>query len=244
MEARGHAWMTARSDRMADLYGLYRIDHVVGLYRTYYLSNDGSPPAFVPAEEAAQIANGEKMMALFSRRARVIAEDLGVVPDFIRRSLDQLAVPGYRVQRWEREWKVEGQPFRDPASWPEVSVATTGTHDTDSLADWYESLGDAERRALLALPGLSRLRERAPARFDDQVRDDLLELLYAARSDLLLLPFQDLFGHRERVNVPGTVNDQNWTYRIPATLSRLLADTDGRRRLRGLAERHGRIAAH
>jgi 4-alpha-glucanotransferase len=242
MEAGGHVWMTARAERMADLYGLYRVDHVVGLYRTYYFPSDGSPAAFVPAEEPAQVANGERMMALFSKRARVIAEDLGVVPDFIRRSLDRLAIPGYRVQRWERDWKLPGQPFRDPATWPAVSVATTGTHDTDSLADWYDLLGDGDRRELLALPGLAALRERAPARFDDPVRDALLELLYASGSDLLLLPFQDLFGHRERVNVPGTVNDRNWTYRIPTTLSRLVADLDSRRRLRGLAERHGRAA--
>ncbi len=243
MEAGGHVWMTARADRMADLYGLYRVDHVVGLYRTYYFSSDGSPAAFVPATEAAQIANGELMMALFSKRARVIAEDLGVVPPFIRLSLDQLAIPGYRVQRWERDWDLPGQPFRDPAAWPAVSVATTGTHDTDSLADWYESLPDADRRALLELPGLAGLRQRAPARFDDGVRDALLELLYASGSDLLLLPFQDLLGHRERVNVPGTVNDQNWTYRIPAPLTSLLADLGARRRLRGLAERHGRVPA-
>jgi 4-alpha-glucanotransferase len=240
MEAGGHVWMTARAGRMADLYGLYRIDHVVGLYRTYYFPEDGTPAAFIPSEEPAQVANGERMMALFSQRARVIAEDLGVVPDFIRRSLDALAIPGYRVQRWERDWKLPGQPFRDPAAWPAISVATSGTHDTDSLADWYESLGADERKALLALPGLASLREKAPSRFDDTVRDALLEVLYASGSDLLLLPFQDLLGHRERVNVPGTVNEENWTYRIPSTLTQLLAGLDTRQRLRGLAERHGR----
>jgi len=242
MEAGGHVWMTARSERMADLYGLYRVDHVVGLYRTYYLPNDGAPAAFVPANVPAQVANGELMMALFSKRARVIAEDLGVVPDFIRESLDALEVPGYRVQRWERSWKEPGQPFRDPAAWPAVSVATSGTHDTDSLADWYESLGEGDRRALLALPGLASLRPRAPARFDAEVRDALLQLLYASGSDLLLLPFQDLMGQRERVNVPGTVNDQNWTYRMPTTISTLTSDLEARLRLRGLAERTGRAA--
>jgi 4-alpha-glucanotransferase len=243
MEAGGHVWMTARSERMADLYGIYRVDHVVGLYRTYFFSDDGSPAAFVPAEEPEQVANGERMMALFSRRARVIAEDLGVVPDFIRTSLDALEIPGYRVQRWERDWNEPGQPFRDPATWPAVSVATTGTHDTDSLADWYESLSAEDRRALLALPALASLRERAPGRFDAGVRDAMLELLYASSSDLLLLPFQDLLGQRERVNVPGTVNAQNWTYRMPTTISALLADLGPRLRLRSLAERSGRATA-
>ncbi|HET9552505.1 MAG TPA: 4-alpha-glucanotransferase [Anaeromyxobacteraceae bacterium] len=242
MERGGDAWLAARAGRMADLYGFYRVDHVVGLYRTCFFPNDGAPAAFVPSEEPAQIANGERVLGVLSRRARVIAEDLGVVPPFIRQSLDRLAIPGYRVQRWEREWDAPGQPFRDPARWPAVSVATTGTHDTDSLADWYDGLSEADRRELLALPGLRALRERAPAAFDVGVRDALLELVYAAGSDLLLLPFQDAFGHRERVNVPGTVNDQNWTYRLPSRLSALAADLPSRDRLRALAARAGRIA--
>ena len=222
MEAGGHAWMTARADRMADLYGLYRVDHVVGLYRTYYFPNDGSPAAFVPADEPAQIANGERMMALFSRRARVIAEDLGVVPDFIRTSLDRLAIPGYRVQRWERDWKLPGQPFRDPATWP-AGLGGHHRHPRHRLAGRLVRLARRRRSARAAGPPRRwpRSATRAPARFDDSVRDALLELLYGSGSDLLLLPFQDLFGHRERVNVPGTVNDQNWTYRMPTTLSRL-----------------------
>jgi 4-alpha-glucanotransferase len=240
MEAGGHQWMSARADRMASLYGSYRIDHVVGLYRTYLFPADGSPARFTPAEEPDQIANGEQVLGLFSRGARVIAEDLGVVPPFIRTSLDQLAIPGYRVQRWEKNWHGEGQPFTDPAVWPAVSVATTGTHDTDAVADWFDGLAAAERAQLLELPELEALKARAPERFDDGVRDALLELLYGAGSDLVLLPFQDAFGHRERINVPGTVTDRNWTYRLPTTLSRLAADTSSRERLQALARRHGR----
>ena len=44
----------------------------------------------------------------------IIAEDLGVVPDFVRASLARLSIPGYRVLRWERHWPTEGQPFKDP----------------------------------------------------------------------------------------------------------------------------------
>jgi 4-alpha-glucanotransferase len=242
MEQGGHQWLTARSDRMADLYGFYRVDHVVGLYRTYYFT-DGAPAVFSPSEEPAQIANGERVLGLFSRRARVIAEDLGVVPPFIRASLDRLAIPGYRVQRWEREWHAPGQPFTDPAAWPTVSVATTGTHDTDSVADWFDGLSALDRAAFLALPGLAPVRSRATVRFDEAVRDALLETLYGSASDLLLLPFQDCFGHRERVNVPGTVTDQNWTYRLPVTISSLASDLASSARLRQLATRHGRSQA-
>lgn len=234
-------WVTERGRRMADLYGLYRVDHVVGLYRTYYFPNDGSPPAFIPAVEEAQILNGERVLEILSRGARVIAEDLGTVPEFVRKSLERIEIPGYRVLRWERRWNAPGQPFREPAEWPALSVATTGTHDTDSMADWWEGMKEDERKAFLDLPGMAALRARAPARFDDGVRDAILELVYGSGSDVLLLPFQDAFGMRERVNVPGTVNEENWTYRIARDLSALHADGAGRERLRGLATRSGRV---
>ena len=235
----GYAWITARGRRAAELYGAYRVDHVVGFYRSYYRPNDGGPPAFVPETEPEQVKNGERVMAAFSQGARVIAEDLGTVPDFVRASLTRIGAPGYRVLRWEKD----GEVFRDPARWPALSLATTGTHDSDSMADWWEGLDPEERRALLALPGLAFIAASATERFDDAVRDALLELVYASGSDLVLLPFQDLLGARERVNVPGTVNDQNWTYRVPAGVASLLADGATIARLRALAERSGRIPA-
>ncbi len=241
MEREGYPWLTERARRMADLYGLYRVDHVVGLYRTYFFPNDGSEAAFIPEGEAAQTRNGERVLGVFSAGARVIAEDLGTVPDFVRESLRRIAVPGYRVLRWERHWKEPGQPFRDPRDWPAVSVATTGTHDTDALADWWDGMPDDERDAFLALPALAALRARGKAPFDDGVRDALLELVYGSGSDLLLLPFQDAFGLRDRVNVPGTVTEENWTYRMPRDLGALAADLGARDRLRGLAVRSGRI---
>ncbi len=236
MEENGHQWLSARAKRSADLYGLYRVDHVVGMYRTYYRLRDVSePPTFTPEGEAAQTKNGETLMAIFSRGARVIAEDLGTVPDFVRASLTRCGVPGYRVLRWEREWKQPGMPFREPSRWPALSVATTATHDTESVAEWYDGMPEDERAAFLELPGLARLRERAPVLFDAGVRDEILPLVYGAGSNLLLLPFQDALGARERVNVPGTVSDTNWTYRMPMEVAALAQDAATVERLRALA---------
>ncbi len=237
MRRDGFQWIRERARRGAELYDLYRVDHVVGFYRSYYLPNDGGPPGFVPAEEPDQIENGEAVMKVFSSGARVVAEDLGVVPPFVRRSLERLGIPGYRVLRWEKDEHV----FRDPARWPPVSVATTGTHDTETLADWYDGLDDDERDSLLRIPGLVSLRAAGPERFDTAVRDALLEVVYGSASDLVLLPFQDALGSRERVNVPGTVNAENWSYRIPVDVASLAADRAARERLHALAARSGRL---
>jgi len=181
------------------------------------------------------------MMAIFAQAARVIAEDLGTVPDFVRESLTRCGVPGYRILRWEREWKKVGQPFKDPRSWAALSVGTTGTHDTEALAEWYEAMDEAERQALFVLPALAPLAARDARKFDEGVRDELLELVYLCGSDLLLLPFQDAIGSRERVNVPGTVHEGNWSYRMAMDVAQLANDEATTQRLRGLAARSGRL---
>jgi 4-alpha-glucanotransferase len=242
MAANDFAWMRARARRAADLFDAFRVDHVVGLYRTFYRRADGpttGPGEFSPAGEPEQLALGERVLRLLAQGepGRVIAEDLGTVPDFVRASLGRLGIPGYRVLRWEKDDHV----FRDPAAWPAASVATTGTHDTSALADWWDELPPCERRSLLALPALAGLRDHQPERFDDFARDALLELVYDSGSDLVLIPFQDAFGARDRINVPGTVDDDNWSYRVPLDVDALLRDDGNTARLRALAQASGRI---
>jgi 4-alpha-glucanotransferase len=91
----------------------------------------------------------------------------------------------------------------------------SGTHDTDTMASWWEHAPAEERRALLALPFLSRFGFQAATPWSAVVRDALLEQLYRAGSDDLVLPIQDIFGWPDRINTPGTITDQNWRWRLP-----------------------------
>jgi 4-alpha-glucanotransferase len=82
-----------------------------------------------------------------------------------------------------------------------------------------------------------------PIELNSANRDILLEALYASASDLLILPIQDVFGWRERINEPGTVNDTNWTFRLPWPVDHLDSEPEARacaERLRNWADRHGR----
>ena len=69
--------------------------------------------------------------------AEIIAEDLGVVPDFVRARSSAWRVPGFRVARWEREWHVKGQPVQGSRRLSGPFVVTSGTHDTETLATWW-----------------------------------------------------------------------------------------------------------
>ena len=228
------AWIRERAKRSGRLFGLYRIDHVMGFYRTYFRSADGRDSGFTPPEENEQLALGETLMRVMGRWAKVIAEDLGAVPHYLRPSLARLGIPGYRVLRWE----TDGDRYRDPATWPEASVATNATHDTDTTAAWFEGLSFEQRERLRGVPGLGGLSATGP--FDERARALLLRVVYAAPSTLALVMFQDALGTRDRINVPGTCDDTNWTYRVAQTVDELLADTVTTERLADLAAETGR----
>jgi 4-alpha-glucanotransferase len=247
LAARDFDWLRQRARRMASLFDGYRVDHLVGFYRTYVFPLDLSPAGFTPEGEPAQLALGETVLSILgSSGARIVAEDLGTVPDFVRQSLARLGVPGYKVFRWERHWERAGQPYRDPAAYPAASVATSGTHDTEPMAAWWDGLDAVERAAVLAAPGVA---ERAAAlenpggEFSHALRDALLEVLFGSGSDILLLPIQDVFGWRDRINVPATIDDHNWTWRLEWPVDELGSEPEARERaaaLRAMSTGSGR----
>jgi len=218
----GYAWMRQRARRMAALYDGYRVDHLVGLYRTY-----GRPPGgeafFTPADEGSQRWQGEILLEILRETgATIIAEDLGVVPDFVRESLSRLGVPGCKVLRWERDWHADGQPFIDPSTYSQRSAALTGTHDTETLAGWWTNAGSEERVALTRLLGaaLPDTHFDSAAPWSESLRDAILIVMYRSGSDELFFPVQDLFGWFNRINVPATVGDHNWTWKLPWAIDR------------------------
>jgi 4-alpha-glucanotransferase len=238
-----YAWLRERTRRSADLYDGFRIDHLIGFYRMFVRKPDG-PAGFVPADEAGQRAQGERLLSVFSEGgASLIGEDLGTVPDFLRVSLAERHIPGMKVMRWERNWHAEGHPFHDVTSYPEVSVATSGTHDTETLAEWWDSASLQERQGLLGLPVIREAGLSQESPYSDRTRDTLLEVLFAARSRLLILPIQDILGWRDRINTPGLVSDANWTWRLPWPVEDLMTDPAAVERaafLGELSRRYGR----
>ena len=230
--ARGFDWLKLRGARTAEMFDLVRVDHVVGFYRTYARPrNKKLEPFFLPPDEPSQIVQGEAVLkSIREGGAEVVAEDLGVVPPFVRKSLTAIGVPGYRVQRWEQD----AGKFRDPEQWPALSLATTGTHDSEPLSTWWEALPSKEKAALSELPTMKGLTPEDLAHFSPQAHEKLLETVYCSGSALLVLPVQDVFGTRERINLPGTVSADNWSYRMPWTLAELATDPFVR----------GRVATH
>ncbi|HLI81366.1 MAG TPA: 4-alpha-glucanotransferase [Candidatus Binataceae bacterium] len=226
MRADGFQLWRSRARHARTLYDMVRIDHVVGLYRTFSFGADDPLTAkgkFTPEDEEEQRAQGEAVLAAIKDEAgdmQLIAEDLGTVPPWVRKSLTALGIPGYKVMQWERDWDAPEQPFRNPSDYPALSLATTGTHDTEALTIWWREQPVEERARLLKAFNLEgRVNVRAPLGMP--VLNEILRVLYAAPSIITVLPIQDLFGWCARINVPGTVSESNWTYRLPIPLERM-----------------------
>jgi 4-alpha-glucanotransferase len=235
MRGNGFRWLRRRARYAGERYDRFRIDHLVGFFRTYMrdvgrirgANGKLLPGYFDPADEAAQRVHGEAVIGAMKDAAGevgadLVAEDLGVIPDFVRPALVGLDVPGYKVLVWERD----GLVYRDPAAYPARSVACFGTHDTDPVAAWWEALPEVDRAAVQRLPRLAgpSLGGRFGRAFTPEVHTALLGLLAHARSELVLLLAQDVLGSRDRINVPGTVGPHNWTWRLPDALGALRAN--------------------
>jgi len=233
----GYEWWLRRARQAAELYDMFRVDHVVGLYRTYAIpTRAGGTSGFVPAAELEQRMQGHALLSAVLEEAGaagVIAEDLGTVPDWVRDSLTQLGIPGYKVFRWEQHADV----YLDPRTYSPLSVCTTGTHDTDTLAAWWEGLDQSERSVVL---GSLDLTNSGPSTqdsaLDAEVHLGILRRLYEAGSVLTILPIQDLFGWTDRINTPATIDPNNWTYRLPVETGQLDETPAIRQRMEAIRE--------
>jgi 4-alpha-glucanotransferase len=181
--------------------GGLRIDHVMGLFRQFWLPAGGGPGGYVRfrADELLDL------VALESQRAGafVVGEDLGTVEDSVRHDLYERGVLSYRLR-----WFEQGPP----SSYPVQALAAVTTHDLPTIAGVYRG---TDQQA-------DELRDRVAE--GDTVEAAIAHTyrdLAAAPSQVLLATLEDAFAVTERPNQPGTVTDTNWSLALPEPIETL-----------------------
>ncbi|WP_438303825.1 4-alpha-glucanotransferase [Streptomyces sp. HUAS TT11] len=225
--------------------GALRIDHVMGLFRLWWVPQ-GQPPTegtYVRYDAEAMLA----VLVLEASRAGslVIGEDLGTVEPGVRETLHERGVLGTSVLWFERDWEGTGKPL-PPERWRADCLATATTHDLPSTAarltgehvELRDRLGlltrplDHERAAAATDTGewlalLSRLGLLKGGSGGVSVVSEEREI-QAVHRFLLRTPARligvwlpDAVGDRRPQNLPGTWDEYpNW--RLP------IADAEGR----------------
>jgi 4-alpha-glucanotransferase len=203
--------------------GGLRIDHVMGLFRLFWIGQGQSPRegTYVryPADDLLAI------LALESHRAQatIVGEDLGTVEDGVREKLHDHRVLSYRVVWFESE---------RPVSYPKYAVAAVTTHDLPTIAGLWSGSDLEEQRQ----QGLSP-NEQATHEIVDQVarltglphdadpREVVLRVHRALGESpcvLIAATLEDAALMPERPNMPGAGGARgNWSIPLPLTLEEL-----------------------
>lgn len=113
--------------------GALRIDHVMGLFRLWWVPEGGDPTSGTYVRYDADAMLAVLVLEAHLAGAAVIGEDLGTVEPGVRESLSRRGVLGTSVLWFERDWSGTGRPL-EPGKWREGCVATATTHDLPSTA--------------------------------------------------------------------------------------------------------------
>lgn len=241
LEESHYNWWKGRLEAAQQLYHLYRLDHIVGFFRIWAVPQNKSSRegSFIPPDPATWVPHGEKIMRMMLESCPMlpIGEDLGTVPLEVRACLKRLGICGTKVMRWERNWNGDRSfiPYRD---YPQASMTTVSTHDSETLQLWWRSQPDEARE-------FSRFKnwQYQPTLTLDHHREILHDSHHTAslfHINLLNEYFPLVAGmswpnlEDERINIPGVILDTNWTYRFRPSVEEIISSESLYNEMRGL----------
>ena len=249
MQKKGYQPLVKALRNSMQYAGALRIDHILGLMRQYWVApgmeaDEGVYISF-PFEDILRI------IALESRRNNciVIGEDLGNVPEGFSETIQNAGLLSFKVMFFERWW--ETGLFKRPDTYPSQSVVTMATHDTATLAGWWEGRDlqwreelnlypseeaghadrngrDDERHNLIAalndlgVIDMLKAPQQNPAVMNTELTISVQKYLAASNSHVQLISLEDALELPEQVNIPGTIDQHpNWLQKLPVLVEDL-----------------------
>lgn len=233
--------------------GALRIDHVMGLLRLWWClpqSDDGTASGayvYYPLETLLAIIRLES----YRNRCLVVGEDMGVVPDEIRRRMKETAMYTNKVFYFERDL---AQNFTWPDEHPVRALLMVTNHDVSTLAGWWNTTDLQLRRdcgniakqdydhelntrqhdkqkllswlnALNLLPQPWQGEDATVQPFDMALCEAILHSCVRSQSRLLSFQLDDLQLLETPVNIPGTYREYpNWRRKQQQTTAALFND--------------------
>jgi 4-alpha-glucanotransferase len=209
MRRRRYRWWVERLRRTSQLVDLSRIDHFRG-FVAYW-----SVPAGDTDASGGHWARGPGRALFEAIRAELgelplVAENLGEITPAVERLRRELRLPGMAVMQFAFNPEEPDSPYKLERH-EEDDVVYTGTHDHDTARGWYEGLGPESRAELeseLARVGIE----------EEEPWWALIRLTMSSRCRTCMVQMQDVLGlgSEARMNMPGTVGPQNWSWRMEA----------------------------
>ena len=224
----GYAWWIRRIEHSFRLCDMLRLDHFRG-FDEYYCVPFGEATA-----EHGHWEKGPGMELFKAVREKlgelpIIAEDLGILTDGVRKLLKDTGYPGMKVLEFGFDPK-EDSDYR-PHNWVKNSIGYTGTHDNDTLKSW---IGDRSKAELKYIAEYLDIKDRPKEAWSDCI----IRTVLASVSDTVIIPMGDWLGlgSEGRINAPATLGG-NWCWRM----DKKAFDKKLIKKMRSLTELYSRI---
>jgi 4-alpha-glucanotransferase len=235
--------------------GALRIDHVMRLFRLYWIpdANDATQGAYVRETTDDFL----RILALESVRNRVVivGEDLGTVEPEVREALACFGILSYRLFYFEKD---DGGRFRRVEQYPVQALVSSTTHDLPTIAGFWigadiearsaaGAIDEEARRSqwlaraqekqkmLDVLFDLSLLPPHLPRNADaypeltGELHNAVIGFLAATPSQLLAINQEDLTKETAQQNLPGTTwQYPNWARKMRFSLEELRTHAEAR----------------
>ena len=211
--------------------GGLRIDHVMGLFRLFWIPVGREPKdgAYVRGPAADLLA----IVALESQRAKavIVGEDLGTVEAHVRDELAAAQILSYRLVWFEKT---------APRQFPKAALAAVTTHDLPTIAGLWSGSDLEVQRELGLSPNeagtrdiksrVQRMTRSTRATPVQEVVARVHEALAKAPSRILTATLDDAMAVEERPNMPATSDEwPNWRIALPKPIDTLQDDKLARR---------------
>lgn len=254
LRASGYKMFTALLRNNLTYGGALRLDHVMGLFRLFWI------PRGLPASAGAYVQyQAEDLLGILAleslrHKAIIVGEDLGTVPESVRERLAAAGVLSYRVLYFERR---DDGNWKAPGAYQDHAMAVVTTHDLPTLSGFW-SAEDIETRYRLgfyeseaargqALEERQRDKERllgalkVEGLLPEGVTDDPASVpfmtselcraihIFLARTPswIMMASLEDCLGEPAQMNVPGTLDSYpNWSRKMRLSLEQLRDDQD------------------
>ena len=199
----GYAWWIGRLSAAAGMYDVVRFDHFRG-FESYW-----AVPAGDDTARNGKWVKGPGLPFIQAIRKALpdldfIAEDLGYMTKEVRQLQLDSGYPGMKVLEFAFDSREDSDYL--PHLYPEDSVCYTGTHDNVTLKQWFAEASPEDVAYAKAYLGLNE---------EEGYVWGMIRGAMGSVSRICIVQMQDYLelGKRARMNFPGTLSTDNWTWR-------------------------------
>lgn len=207
MKKHGYQFWTDRIGYSNKLFDIIRIDH----FRAFdtYWKIPATCPTAIDGEWIE--APGYEVIDTLQKEIKdlhLVAEDLGELRPEVLELKDHYHLKGMKIFIFSME--TGGKYVKDTFHDVENMIFYTGTHDNDTMMEWYGKMSIAARRKM------RRFLKRHGAK-QGSMKDRFMEYTLSNQAEYAIIPMADILGlgKEGHMNTPGTIGSPNWEWHLP-----------------------------